>query len=56
MSFLKAQHLLCDIHMKDNIEMKLYDLKIIDQNKFRIVSHIFGASKDIKISILKILN
>jgi hypothetical protein len=56
MSFLKAQHLLCDIHMKDTIEMKLNDLKIIDQNKFSIVCLIFGARKDKIISILKILN
>jgi len=43
LSFPKAQHLLCDIHMKDNVEMKLNDLKISDQNKFRIVNLIFGS-------------
>lgn len=29
--------------MKDNVEMKLNDLKISDQNKFRIVNLIFGS-------------
>jgi len=43
MSFPSAQHLLCDIHMKDNVEMKLSDLKINNQNKFRIINLIFGS-------------
>ena len=43
LSFPSAQHLLCDIHMKDNIEMKLSDLKISDENKFRISDLIFGS-------------
>jgi hypothetical protein len=43
MSFPKAKHLLCDIHMKDSIEMKLNQLKISDNNKFKITSLIFGT-------------
>jgi hypothetical protein len=37
-----AYHLLCDIHIKDNIEQKLKDLCINNSNQLKIVNTIFG--------------
>jgi hypothetical protein len=50
----RAQHLLCDIHMKDNIEDKLSILKISDQIKIKIINMIFGDR--IGILILQFVN
>ena len=43
LSFPHAQHLLCDIHMKDNVVMKLNDLKVSETNQIKIVNMIFGV-------------
>jgi hypothetical protein len=44
--FTSAKHLLCDIHMQDNIERKLKDLGITKGKAREYIDDIFGKTKD----------
>ena len=44
--FTKANHLLCDIHFRDNIEKKMTELGIAGSEKKEMLLDIFGVNKD----------
>eukprot|EP00112_Aurelia_sp_Birch-Aquarium-sp1_P010637 Seg2265.2 transcript_id=Seg2265.2/GoldUCD/mRNA.D3Y31 product="hypothetical protein" protein_id=Seg2265.2/GoldUCD/D3Y31 len=44
--FTKANHLLCDIHFRDNVEKKMTELGIAGREKKEMLLDIFGVNKD----------
>ncbi len=51
--FTDGQHLMCDIHMRDNVISKLQELGIPPETKKQIVNDIFGnISGSIKVKVL----
>ena len=43
--FTKANHLLCDIHFRDNVEKKMTELGIAGREKKEMLLDIFGVNK-----------